>query len=152
MISFVEVLRRAHEGPYCTLRDWNVKVISENTRKLVKEHGLEGTYDSENLVNTDDGLADEFWEAGYELALEAGMYCINTERIVKYSEEELKEAEGFCMEFIDSMAQQVKLTAATLKPEKNRQKSEGASAKKSKRQLNDVNWKGLGNGSTGKKS
>lgn len=67
------------------------------------------------------------------------------------NEEELKESEEFCMGFIDSMAEQVKLTAATLKPEKKAQKATGGKSQ-SKRQLNDVKWKGLGDGSTGKKS
>ena len=68
------------------------------------------------------------------------------------NEEELKDAENYCMEFIDSMAEQVKLTAATLKPEKKIQKESTSGSPKSKRQLNDVNWKGLSHGSTRKKS
>jgi methylamine--corrinoid protein Co-methyltransferase len=92
MIPFIEILNRAHNGPYCTIRDWNIKVIAEKSRRIVEEHGLKGTYDPENLVNTDDGLADEFFEAGFEMALEAGMYCIDTERIIEYTEEEIKDA------------------------------------------------------------
>lgn len=42
------------------------------------------------------------------------------------NEEELKVAEEFCMEFVDNMADQVKNTAAQLKPERKK-KTDGTS-------------------------
>jgi len=92
MIPFIEVLKRAQSGPFCKPREWDMKVIYEKVRNTLNEHGLKGTYDPQNPVNTDDGLADEFFKAAFNLALEVGMYCIDTQRMIKFSEEELKEA------------------------------------------------------------
>ena len=91
MIPFIEVLDRAHTGPMCEVKDWDVKVIPSKVKEKLKEYGLEKTCTPENPVNTDDGLADEFWKAGFDLAVDLGMLCIDTKRIIKFTEDELKE-------------------------------------------------------------
>jgi methylamine--corrinoid protein Co-methyltransferase len=92
VVSFLEVLDRAHSGPVCEVGEWDKRVIPGKIMEKLKEHGLSRTCSPENPVNTDDGLADKFWEAGFEFAVETGMLCINTERVIKFSEEEVKEA------------------------------------------------------------
>lgn len=61
----------------------------------MKSHGIENTCDQENPVNSDYQLADAFFKAGYELALELGYLCTDTERIVNVSQEELDYALKF---------------------------------------------------------
>ena len=36
-------------------------------------------------------MADDFWKAGFDLAAELGIFCISSNRIIKFSEEEIKE-------------------------------------------------------------
>lgn len=91
MIPYIEILDRAHRGPICKQKEWDIKLIPNKIKEKLKEHGLEGTCNRENPINADDGLADEFWRAGFELAVELGMLCINTERIIKFTDEELRE-------------------------------------------------------------
>lgn len=91
MIPFIEVLDRAHNGPICEPKEWDVKLIPGKVREKLKEHGLQNTCDRENPINTDDGLADEFWKAGFELAIELGMLCLDTKRVIKFNEDELKD-------------------------------------------------------------
>lgn len=89
---FLKVLDRAtQDGPLCKKKEWDRVIMSKVPEKL-KEHGLEKTYDPEVLVNTDLSLADSFWEAGFDLALDVGMLCMDTERVIKFTEEELKQA------------------------------------------------------------
>lgn len=90
--SMLDILDRAHHGPVCSLTDWDSKIIPKNCRTITKNHGLEKTFDRENPINTDDKLADEFFSAGFELAVETGLLCVDTERVVKVTEEELHEA------------------------------------------------------------
>jgi methylamine--corrinoid protein Co-methyltransferase len=92
LIPFIDVLDRAHTGPVCDPKDWDMKIINRKTKEKLKEYGLEGTCDPENPINTDDGLADSFWQAGFELAADTGMLCLDTKRIIRFTEEELKEA------------------------------------------------------------
>lgn len=90
--SFLQILDRAHSGPVCPVKDWNLKLLPSKVSETLKKYGLTGTCDPENPVNTDDQLADTFFKAGFELALEAGFLCQDTERIIQVSEEELKSA------------------------------------------------------------
>ena len=89
--GIVEILDRAHSGPVCSVKEWDTRLIPTKVSEKLKEHGLMNTCTPDNPINTDDGLADKFFRAGYELALETGMLCIDTERIIKVTEEELKE-------------------------------------------------------------
>ena len=88
----LEILDRAHHGPLCTEKEWNTKIIPTSISQKLKEHGLQNTYDPNNIVNTDDALADEFFKAGFELALEMGFFCVETERIIRVTQDELRFA------------------------------------------------------------
>lgn len=87
--DIVEVLARAQTGEYCTTKEWDTKRVPGTIRRLLKEHGLEKTYDPENPCNFDYDLADRFYRAGFELALELGYHVEETQRIVRVSREEL---------------------------------------------------------------
>ncbi len=86
------VLDRAHHGPLCTVKEWETRVIPTKVSQKLKEHGLQRTFSPENPINTDDTLADEFFKAGFELAVDMGALCSDTERVVKLTEEELRDA------------------------------------------------------------
>lgn len=82
-------LDRAYNGPICSVKDWDTKVIPQTIRTILKKYRLEKTFDPENPINCNDDLADQFFKAGWELALELGMLNVETERIIKITEEEL---------------------------------------------------------------
>jgi hypothetical protein len=90
--AIIEILERTQTGEYCTQHEWDTRRIPATTRNLLKKYGLAGTCDRENPVNTDPDLADTFYRAGYELALELGYLCTDTQRIVRVSETELDAA------------------------------------------------------------
>ena len=76
MISFYDILRRSEEGKYMEEREFDLKVVAKTTRRLVKEYDIK--FNREEIVTTDNSLADDVWKAGFELALEAGIYCVST--------------------------------------------------------------------------
>ncbi len=90
--DIVEILSRAQTGEYCTTKEWDVQRLPNAIRALLKKYKLEKTCDKVNPVNSDDSLADTFYKAGYELALQLGFLCDDTERIIKVSPEELDYA------------------------------------------------------------
>jgi methylamine--corrinoid protein Co-methyltransferase len=92
MLSFLEVLQRAQTGPICKTKDWDIHVIPDKVKQKISDYGLKGTYDPSDPVNTDDKLADRYFEAGFSLALELGMHCLDTQRTIAYEEQELKDA------------------------------------------------------------
>lgn len=90
--DILKTLDRTQNGEYCTVKEWDVKRIPKHVREKLNKYDLAKTSDRENPVNMDGELADRFFKAGYELALELGMLCETTDRIIKVSEEELQEA------------------------------------------------------------
>jgi methylamine--corrinoid protein Co-methyltransferase len=90
--DITEILRRTRDGDYCTVKEWDVRRIPSGVRSKLKKYNLEKSLDLRNPVNTDQTLADTFFKAGWELALELGMLCEATERVVRVSEEELADA------------------------------------------------------------
>lgn len=87
--DIIEILRRSREGEYCNAHDWDVKRIPQSVKKMLKKYNLQKSLDKENPVNTDMELADEFYKAGYELALELGMFNEARDRIIKIEQDEL---------------------------------------------------------------
>lgn len=97
MPSLIEILERTQTGGYCSEKEWDVKRILKAVRGKLKKYRLENSFDPNNPVNTDESLADTFYKAGYELALELGMLCATTERIIRISEEELSNSLKFAL-------------------------------------------------------
>ncbi len=85
-------IEKAYTGPIMPMKEWDTKVIPQTIKAILKKYDLKGTLDLENPINCDDDLADAFFKAGWELALELGMYCEDTERVIKMTEDELLEA------------------------------------------------------------
>ena len=90
MISFWTVVERALAGPICTERDFELGIFVPNLRKMVEKYGIK--YDPQNPVSADDDLADRVWEAGMEFLVETGVYCIDTERRILFSRDEIEGA------------------------------------------------------------
>lgn len=90
--EIIEILKRAEDGDYCTVKEWDVKRIPKTVKAKLKKYELAGTCDPENPVNMDGELADRFFKAGYEMALELGFLCETTDRIIKVSKEELDKS------------------------------------------------------------
>ena len=89
MATIFEVLRRAEDGPYIKEHDFDMKLF-KTTSRLVKEHGV--TFNPDVVLAADDQMADGLFEAGLRLALEMGMFCTDTSRIIEFSERELRQA------------------------------------------------------------
>jgi methylamine--corrinoid protein Co-methyltransferase len=83
-----DLTKRALEGPYIEEHDFDLKLI-KTTRKLVKEHGLK--FDPNEIIPTDNSMADHAFEAGIDLLLELGYYCQSTKRVMNFEEEEIKD-------------------------------------------------------------
>jgi len=88
----MQVLNRAHNGPVCETFKWDTEIIPQTIAKNLVNYDLRGTCDPENPVNQDDELADRFFQAGMDTAVEVGMLCIDTQRRITFSREEIEQA------------------------------------------------------------
>jgi methylamine--corrinoid protein Co-methyltransferase len=87
----LQVLDKAHAGPVYRDKDFNLKVIPGALARAVKKYGLANTCDPENPVNRDDDLADRYYHAGFEAAVEIGVLCKDTSRAIRFTPEELQQ-------------------------------------------------------------
>jgi len=87
-VNFFEILKRASSGPLVSEKEFNL-LVSKKLKEVVKEYDIK--FDGETLVPSDDSLADDVYKAAIEFYADVGTYCMDTERIIKFTEEEIKE-------------------------------------------------------------
>jgi len=86
MISIIELQKRALSGPVMKSDEFDLE-FSMKLRELVAKHEIK--YNPEMFV-VDDATADAVFQAGVELLAEVGLYHIETERVVKFTQEEIE--------------------------------------------------------------
>jgi methylamine--corrinoid protein Co-methyltransferase len=89
MIGFWDVYKRSETGPYVKEQEFD-RQVGIVANRLVQEHGIR--FDRERVIPSDDGLADEVYEAALELFLELGIYCRDTSRLIRFSRGEVEWA------------------------------------------------------------
>jgi methylamine--corrinoid protein Co-methyltransferase len=88
MVPFWEVADRAiNTGRLKKVKDFDFSLFNASSR-LVKEYGLK--YDPKKPIPADDDLADRIFEAGLKLYVEVGTYCVDSQRVIAFSEEEIR--------------------------------------------------------------
>ena len=86
---FWEVLDRTMTGPVMDEQEFEIEFFPNKIAEIVARHKIER--DPEDPIMSDPSMADEIFKAGVELLVEVGLYCKDTKRIVKFTEEEIKE-------------------------------------------------------------
>ncbi len=94
MISFLDVLERATTGPMMSAKEFDMKVFIPTMRKIVKKYDI--TFDPETPCPWDDDLADRVYQAGLEFYSKVGTYCVDTERVIRFTKEEIETAVYEC--------------------------------------------------------
>ncbi len=88
--KMLEYWARAETGPVCFEKEFDYKRYWPMLKKITKKYGIE--YDPKKIVPEDDDFIDALWKAGYEFFLECGVFCSNTERLIMYTDQEVKQA------------------------------------------------------------
>lgn len=90
MVQILDVVEKALNGTPISENDYQLRRFAPKVQEKVKDYGIK--YDPSEPVPSDNALADNLFKAGVELLIEVGAYCIDTGRIIAYSEAEVKEA------------------------------------------------------------
>jgi len=93
MIGQLEVAQRAQRGLKMSEMDWNMGLY-QKASELVERFQIAAPEKSSWDVfhNDDDALAGRALEAGIAFLAEAGTYCVQTERVVRFTGGEIREA------------------------------------------------------------
>ena len=83
----MDVLKEIHSGPMMSEKDFDLKAFAPKLQEALK--ALDVKFDPKNPVPSDDGLADEVWDAAKAFYSNVGTYCLDTERLVKFDENDV---------------------------------------------------------------
>ena len=89
MVTIWEVLARAEDGPASLDKDFDLKLFSARVTELVKDRGIK--CDPECVIPSDNSLADDVFEAGFDLAIDVGLWCRETGRRITFQEAEVND-------------------------------------------------------------
>lgn len=87
--KFLELFERSNTGEKVSKDDWDMDYIIENVMELVEDYDF--SWDKQVLIPEDDKLLDDMFAAAKKLILNTGVYNMTTNRIIKFSEEEINE-------------------------------------------------------------
>lgn len=86
--TLASILDKTESGPVIDEKVWDKQLIGAKVKELINKYEIK--WDEDTLVPSDDALADRLFAAGMELALDSGVYCINTKRQMTWEPEELQ--------------------------------------------------------------
>ena len=92
-LSMWDIWERAETGLICPVKNFEIKVVFRKVQELMKKYGIK--YDPESPVPTDDASIDNVYQAGMELLVDTGILCTDTERLIKFEEQEVKDTIRF---------------------------------------------------------
>ena len=88
--NYLEIVERSNTGSKVSKDDWDFDYIIMTTKEMVEKYDLSWNPD---LITPDDpDLADRIFKAAKELILKTGVYSMNTNRIIEFTESEISEA------------------------------------------------------------
>lgn len=88
-IDCYEFYERAKKGEKITQDDWDLMTIPTKAMELKKKYGLDF---KNEFIPTDMDMMENLFKAGFEMLLDCGIFCTDTHRIVKYTEDEIWDA------------------------------------------------------------
>jgi hypothetical protein len=90
LIGLLDIAERANNGPRMTETEWNMSLFKK-MQELKKRHNLE-TNAPEKFYEVDNSYADAIFEAAVSFLSEMGIYCVSRNRVLKVTEDEVREA------------------------------------------------------------
>ncbi|MEE0420225.1 MAG: monomethylamine:corrinoid methyltransferase [Lachnospiraceae bacterium] len=86
--EYLELCNRSNTGEKVTKEEWDMDYIIDEVRDIVDEYGFD--WDKQVIVPEEDKLLDDMFEAAKKLILRLGVYNMSTQRIIRFSEEEIE--------------------------------------------------------------
>ena len=82
-----EAYERSVKGPKVEEKTWDFEIIPKTARRLKEKYGI--VMDKKVMIPTDKQLIDNLYQAGLEMLVECGIYCIDTGRVIKWTRDEV---------------------------------------------------------------
>ncbi len=89
-VTVFDVYDRARSGPKVEEKDWDFKIIPQTAAKLKEKYNIK--MDKTTIIPEDKELINNLFNAGLDMLVECGIYCIDTGRVIKYTRDEVLHA------------------------------------------------------------
>lgn len=89
-VTVFDVYDRAKSGQKIEEKDWDFKIIPQTATRLKKKYGIK--MDKKTMIPEDKELISNLFNAGLDMLVECGIYCISTGRVIKYTRDEVLHA------------------------------------------------------------
>jgi len=86
-VGVFESYDRARSGPRLDEKEWDRKIIYKNANELKEKYKLK--FDRSKIIPTDNDMIDRLYQAGLEMLVKMGIFCMDTGRVIKYTEDEV---------------------------------------------------------------
>jgi len=90
MISLLDIAERIQKGSKMKEKDWELSLYKK-IGELSKKYGI-GYPGDGSYFNLDNDIVDRIFQAALDFLVEMGMYCVSTQRVVKFDEREVLAA------------------------------------------------------------
>ncbi|UCE80464.1 MAG: monomethylamine:corrinoid methyltransferase [Methanobacteriota archaeon] len=90
MVQVLDVMEKALEGLPMGENDYQLRRYAPKVQEKVREYKIE--FDPDNPISADNTLADDLFDAGLELLVDVGAYCLDSSRVISFTESEVREA------------------------------------------------------------
>jgi methylamine---corrinoid protein Co-methyltransferase len=90
MISLLDIAERTQKGPKMEEKAWDLSLFRK-MGELVRKYELACPYDG-SFFNFDDRTADRAFTAAVDFLVDQGVYCITTNRVIKFDRGEVEQA------------------------------------------------------------
>lgn len=87
MISLLDIAERIQKGPRMEVKDWDMGLYKK-MEELSKKYGLKYPEDG-SYFNVDNDIVERAFQAAIDFLVEMGIYCLSTQRVVKFEREEI---------------------------------------------------------------
>lgn len=88
-VDCYEFYDRAKKGEKMSQDDWDLMTIPMKAMELKQKYNLDF---KGKFVPTDKDMMEKLFKAGFDMLHECGIYCTDTGRVVKYTEDEIWDA------------------------------------------------------------
>lgn len=86
-MTVFEAYERARKGPKFDEKIWDFELIPQTAKRLKEKYNIQ--MDKSVMVPTDPDLMNRLYQAGLEMLVECGVYCISFGRVIKWTKEEV---------------------------------------------------------------
>jgi len=80
-VGVFESYDRARSGPRLDEKEWDRKIIYKNANELKEKYKLK--FDRSKIIPTDNDMIDRLYQAGLEMLVKMGIFCMDTGRVIK---------------------------------------------------------------------